>query len=156
MGFAPCDTPRGTCDLRACALLRTRGFRWLYVGVDRSMGRRMAWFPRLVDKNVLAQGRRSFVVSNGGEAAGLVTLSTIKEVPRAAWPRITASQVMIPLGKVISIQPAAELWTALEKMGRDGVNQLPVLGGNGDSAIVGMLSRDDLVHSLRVLQALRK
>ena len=110
----------------------------------------------LVDKSVLAQGRRSFVVSNGEETAGLVTLSTIKEVPRAAWPRITASQVMIPLRKVMSIQPAAELWTALEKMGRDGVNQLPVLGGNGDNAIVGMLSRDDLVHYLRVLQALRK
>jgi Zn-dependent protease/predicted transcriptional regulator len=122
-------------------------------------------FPRIsgdvslqevVDKNVLAQGRRSFVVSNGEGAAGLLTLSTIKEVPRAAWPRITASQVMLPLGKVISIQPAAELWTALEKMGRDGVNQLPVLGGNGDNAIVGMLSRDDLVQYLRVLQALSK
>ena len=110
----------------------------------------------LVDKDVLAQGRRCFVVSNGEGSAGLVTLSTIKEVPRSAWPKITASRVMIPLGKAISIQPAAELWTALEKMGRDGVNQLPVLNGGGGSRIVGMLSRDDLVHYLRVLQALAK
>jgi Zn-dependent protease/CBS domain-containing protein len=110
----------------------------------------------LVDKDVLAKGQRSFVVNNGEAEAGLVTLSTIREVPRSAWPGITASQVMIPLRKVISIQPAAELWTALEKMGRDGVNQLPVMGGNGSNAIVGMLSRDDLVHYLRVLQALRK
>ena len=110
----------------------------------------------LVDKDVLAKGQRCFVVSNGEGESGLVTLSTIREVPRTAWPGITASQVMIPLRKAISIKPAAELWTALEKMGRDGVNQLPVLGGNGTSTVVGMLSRDDLVHYLRVLQALAK
>jgi len=110
----------------------------------------------LVDKNVLAQGRRSFVVGNGSGSAGLVTLSTIKHVPRSAWPTTTAAQVMIPLDKVVSIQPTAELWTALEKMGRDGVNQLPVLNGDADKGIVGMLSRDDLVHYLGALQALSK
>jgi Zn-dependent protease/CBS domain-containing protein len=110
----------------------------------------------LVDKNILSQGSRCFVVSNGKGSAGLVTLSTIKEVPRAVWPNTTASQVMIPLDKTISIQPAAELWTALEKMGRDGVNQLPVLNGSGGDRVVGMLSRDDLVQYLRVLQALAK
>lgn len=110
----------------------------------------------LVEKNVLTQGRRSFVVGNGQGSAGLITLSTIKEVPRASWPKTMASQVMIPLDKTVSIQPAAELWTALEKMGRDGVNQLPVLNGGGGDRVVGMLSRDDLVHYLRVLESLAK
>jgi len=109
----------------------------------------------VVDRHVLGQGRRCFVVTNGEGSAGLVTLSTIKEVPRSAWPKVTASQVMIPLKKVDSIQPAAELWTAFEKMGRDGVNQLPVLSGEKGDGIVGMLSRDDLVNYLRVLQVLR-
>ena len=111
---------------------------------------------QLVDKNVLAQGRRCFVVGNGQGPAGLVTLSTIKEVPRSSWPRTIASQVMIPLEKAVSIQPAAELWTALEKMGRDGVNQLPVLNGGGGDHLVGMLSRDDLLQYLRVVQTLAK
>jgi Zn-dependent protease/CBS domain-containing protein len=111
---------------------------------------------QLVDKSVLAQGRRCFVVGNVQGPTGLITLSTIKEVPRALWARTTASQVMVPLEKTISIRPAAELWTALEKMGRDGVNQLPVLNGGGGDRVVGMLSRDDLVHYLRVLQALAK
>jgi CBS domain-containing protein len=110
----------------------------------------------LVDKNVLTNGRRYFVVSNGGGEAGLVTHSTIREVPRIAWPKITASQIMIPLIRSISTHPTAELWTALEKMGRDGVNQLPVINGNGGNQIVGMLSRDDLLQYLRIIQALRK
>ena len=109
----------------------------------------------LVDKHVLAQGRRYFVVSNDEGESGLVTLSTIREVPRVAWPKITASQVMIPLMKATSIQPTAELWTALGKMGHDGVNQLPVMNGFGGNQIVGMLSREDLVQSLRVLQSVR-
>jgi CBS domain-containing protein len=63
---------------------------------------------------------------------------------------------MIPLDKVVSIQPTAELWTALEKMGRDGVNQLPVINGDSGHGVVGMLSRDDLVHYLGALQTLGK
>lgn len=110
----------------------------------------------LVDKNVLTQGRRCFVVDDGRRSAGLVTLATVKEVPRSAWARTTASQVMIPLEKAVWIQPAAELGTALNKMGRDGVNQLPVLNGGGADRIVGMLSRDDLVQYLRVWQVLAK
>jgi Zn-dependent protease len=110
----------------------------------------------LVDKNVLTHGRRSFVVDAGNGSSGLVTLSTIKEVPRSAWVSTTAAQVMIPLGKVISIEADAPLWTALEKMGRDGVNQLPVLNGHEGNGVVGVLSRDDLVHYMGVLQALGK
>jgi len=35
-------------------------------------------------------------------------------------------------------------------MGRDGVNQLPVVDGSG---IVGILSREDILHYLTVLRA---
>jgi CBS domain-containing protein len=48
-------------------------------------------------------------------------------------------------------QPNAVLWTALEKMGREGVNQLPVVEGNG---VVGMLTREDILHYLTGLRSL--
>jgi Zn-dependent protease/CBS domain-containing protein len=111
-----------------------------------------ATLQELVDKHVLAEGSRCFVITAEDGSAGLVTLSIIKDIPRSDWPRTEASQVMIPLNKASSIEPSAELWTALERMGRDGVNQLPVLKGNDHNEIVGMLSRDDLVHYLRILQ----
>jgi len=110
----------------------------------------------LVDKNVLGQGRRSFVVDNGEKTAGLLTLSAIQRVARAAWPTTTAAEAMIPFDQVDSIESTAGLWAALEKMGRDGVNQLPVLSAQADDGIVGMLSRDDLVHYLSALQSLSK
>ena len=58
---------------------------------------------------------------------------------------------MLPLEKMKWIGPDKELWTALEQMDRDGVNQLPVMT-NGH--MVGMLSHEDVITFLRTLQEL--
>lgn len=103
----------------------------------------------LVDHFVLTESNRYFVVSGGITGEGLITLSSIRTVPREAWPFTTAGQVMIPAAQLDTTTPDAGLWAALEKMGRDGVNQLPVVEG---SQIVGILSREDILHYLRVLE----
>ncbi|MBZ5698910.1 MAG: site-2 protease family protein [Acidobacteriia bacterium] len=103
----------------------------------------------LVDKHVLPGGARCFVVSDASGLTGMVTFAGIRGVSRSAWPTTTASQVMVPVQKLVTIRPDARLWSALEKMGRNGVNQLPVVDGNG---IVGMLSREDILHYLGVLR----
>jgi CBS domain-containing protein len=103
----------------------------------------------LVDQFVLTESNRYFVVSGGSGGGGLITLSTIRTVPRDAWPVTTAAQAMIPAAKLNTTTPDAGLGDALEKMGRDGVNQLPVVEG---ARIVGMLSREDILHYLRVLE----
>jgi CBS domain-containing protein len=106
---------------------------------------------RLVDDHILGNGRRSFVVKKSNEAVGLLTLHHVKEVPRAAWSTTTGAQAMIPMERTKRVQPDAELWTALEEMGRDGVNQLPVMA---DGHIQGMLSREDVLTFLRTLKEL--
>jgi len=105
----------------------------------------------LVDHHILAQGRRFFIVENGTGASGLLTLADIKRVPRSAWPAAHVAEAMVPSEKLISIPADAEVWTALEKMGRDGVNQLPVVS-NGK--IEGVLSRDGLLNFLQVLKTI--
>jgi Zn-dependent protease len=105
----------------------------------------------LVDRHVLSGGARCLVVDGDAPSKGLVTLSNIRKVPRPAWPVTHVSDVMIPLEKLQVIAPNALLWTAVEKMGRDGVNQLPVVE-NGE--IVGLLTREDVLHYLSALQAL--
>ncbi len=104
----------------------------------------------LVDHFVLPEGNHYFVVSEGNAGEGLITLSTIHTVSREMWPVTTAAQMMIPTAKLDTITPDAGLWAVLEKMGRDGVNQLPVVEG---SQIVGILSREDILQYLRVLEA---
>jgi Zn-dependent protease len=102
----------------------------------------------LVDRHVLGNGQRSFVVEEGDRVAGLLTLHDIKELPRAEWPTTTVTQAMIPLAQVKRIQPDEELWAAIEEMNHDGVNQLPVMT-NGH--IEGMLRREDIISYLRNL-----
>lgn len=105
----------------------------------------------IVEKHVLRGGQRAFLVGSNGHLEGLLTLSTIRGLPREKWPTTTVAETMVPLDRLISIAASAELWTALEKMGRDGVNQLPV---TEDGTIVGLLSREDVLDYLRLLQQL--
>jgi len=104
----------------------------------------------LVDHFVAAGSSRYFVVDAGMGGEGLITIEAIRTVPRPAWPTTTAEQVMTPVERLDAVTPETGLWAALDKMGRDGVNQLPVLV---DRQIMGVLSREDTFHYLRVLQS---
>ena len=112
-----------------------------------------ATLQRLIDQEVLAHGRQCFLVKRGERVVGLLTLHDMKEIPRSSWTTTTAAQAMIPVEKLSKLDPSAELWTAMEKMGRDGVNQMPVMAGND---FVGMLSTGDIVKYLHVLQQVRR
>lgn len=106
----------------------------------------------VVHDHILTSGRTSFVIVNNSDVVGLLTLTAIKKVPRSQWPTTTALEALIPAEQMQWIRPDAELWTALEKMGRDGVDQLPVMT---EKKLLGTLSRDDLIHYLGLLQALK-
>jgi Zn-dependent protease len=112
--------------------------------VSQAMNRQYTEIPadttlqRLVDDHILGGGRRSFVVKKGDRAVGLLTLHHVKEVPQATWATTTGAQ---------------ELWSALEEMDRDGVNQLPVMK---DGEIQGMLTREGVITYLSTLQELKR
>jgi CBS domain-containing protein len=55
---------------------------------------------------------------------------------------------MIPAEQMKRIRPDAALIAAMEKMDRDGVNQLPVMVND---QIQGVLGRDDVISLLRTL-----
>ena len=122
--------------------------------VAQAMNRQYSSIPaettlqRLLDDHILGSGRRSFVVKRSNETVGLLTLHHLNKVPRSEWPTTTSTQAMIPIEQTKRVKPDEELWTALEEMDRDGVNQLPVMV---DGQIQGMLSREDIISSLRTL-----
>lgn len=125
--------------------------------VERAMHRDLHTVPhdmslqRLVDEHVLALGQRSFAVSRAGEIIGLLTLHSIRGVPRDEWPLKTVGEAMTPLEGCRRAAPETSLWEALREMDRDGVNQLPVMSGG---RMVGMLSRDDVISFMRTVQEL--
>ncbi|HEY9166630.1 MAG TPA: site-2 protease family protein [Candidatus Kryptonia bacterium] len=106
---------------------------------------------QLVDEHILGNGQRCFLVNRGDKIVGLMTLHRIKEVPRPEWATATSAQVMLPLEQLKRIDPDAYIWTALQMMDREGVNQLPVIRGQ---QVMGMLSREDVITFLRTLKEL--
>jgi Zn-dependent protease/CBS domain-containing protein len=105
----------------------------------------------LVDEHILGGGQRCFLVTRGADTVGMITLHRIKDVARCDWAATSAEQIMLPLAQLKCTEPDAQLWTALQQMDRDGVNQLPV---TRDSRVVGMLSRDGVITFLRTMQEL--
>ena len=132
-------------------------FRGLLTGhpVSQAMSTHCAIIPedltlqQLVDEQILGGGQRSFLVNRGDQTVGLITLHRIKEVPRSEWPTTSAAQAMLPLEQLKWVDPDTELWSALENMDRNGVNQMPVIR---DRRVIGMLSREDAISFLRTLQ----
>jgi len=132
-------------------------FRGLLTGhlVSQAMSTNCAVIPedltlqQLVDERILGSGQRTFLVNRGDETVGLITLHRIKEVPRPEWATTSAAQAMLPLEKLKCTGPDIELWSALQEMDRNGVNQMPVIR---DQHVIGMLSREDAITFLRTLQ----
>jgi Zn-dependent protease len=98
-----------------------------------------------VEQYFLRSGKRCFVVQQNGEMAGLVTSHEIKDLERPRWPYTTLSDIMRPLDQLHTVAPNTPVMEALETMGRDDVNQLPVVSGNH---LDGIITRANVVQFL--------
>jgi Zn-dependent protease/predicted transcriptional regulator len=98
------------------------------------------------DEHLLRTGRRCFVVVDDGSIAGLITSHEVKEIPRELWPKTTIAEAMRPLAQLRTIRSDTPVAEALETMGREDVNQLPVTS-NGQ--LEGVISRGHIVRFLQ-------
>jgi Zn-dependent protease/predicted transcriptional regulator len=99
-----------------------------------------------VDDVLTRTGRRCFVVGEKGHITGLVTPHEIKKVERHLWPYITVNDVMRRMSEVRTIAPNAPITDALEVMGREDLNQLPV---TNEGRLEGIVSRGNILSLLQ-------
>jgi len=99
-----------------------------------------------VHEHLLPTGQRCFVVIQQGMPVGIITPHEVKTVDRARWPYKTVGDVMRPLDSLQTVSAERPLAEALEMMGREDVNQMPVVQ---QGRLMGIISR---AHILRVLQ----
>ncbi len=99
-----------------------------------------------VEEHLLRSGRRCFMVEQNGEMLGLVTPHEVKDLDRARWPYTTLFDVMRPINEVHTVTPTTPVMEALETMGRDDVNQLPVVTGNH---LDGIVTRANVIQFLQ-------
>jgi Zn-dependent protease/predicted transcriptional regulator len=101
---------------------------------------------RFVHDHLLRTGRRCFLVIEGDRMVGLLTPHEVRSVEPAAWPQTRVADVMRPSSKIHFLSPEMPAMEALETMGREDVNQLPVMS---DGRVAGIVTR---AHILQVLQ----
>lgn len=100
----------------------------------------------LVDEHLLRTGQRCFIVEDEGHVSGLITPHEVKTVERAKWPQTTVEEVMRPLRSLHTVVPQTPITEALEVMGREDLNQLPVVH---DGRLKGIISRSHILRLLR-------
>lgn len=99
-----------------------------------------------VDEHLLRTGQRCFVVEDEGHVSGLITPHEVKTVERAKWPQTTVEEVMRALKSLHTVVPQTPITEALEVMGREDLNQLPVVQ---DGNLKGIISRSHILRLLR-------
>jgi Zn-dependent protease/CBS domain-containing protein len=101
---------------------------------------------QFADDYVLRTGERCFVVEDQGQLTGLVTPADLKWISREKWQDITVEAVERPLHQLRAVTPETPVVQALETMGREDVNQLPVVS---EGRLKGILSRSHILQLLR-------
>ena len=95
---------------------------------------------------LIRTGHRCFFIGKSGRISGLITAHEIKKVERNRRQFLIVADVMRPIAELHTITPDAPITEALEVMGREDLNQLPV---TRDGHLEGVVSRANV---LRLLQ----
>lgn len=78
------------------------------------------------------------MVLEQGRPAGIITPHEVKAIDRGRWPYTTVGDVMRSLETLRSVGPERPVAEALEMMGREDVNQMPVVQ---HGSLAGIISR---------------
>ena len=109
--------------------------------IDRSMP-----VDEFIHDQLLRSGRRCFLVMEHDRLVGLITANEVRTLHADRWPYTTVRELMRPINTIHVVTPDMPALEALEIMGREDVNQLPVMS-NGQ--VEGIVTRAALLEVLR-------
>jgi Zn-dependent protease/CBS domain-containing protein len=105
-----------------------------------------------INRRVVPEARRAYMVSEDGEIRGLLTLSDIKGLPRDRWENTPVRQLMTPLHHLHHVASDSEPEEVLGLMTEHGLNQVPVMN---KGRITGWIDRQGLLRAIEIHLATR-
>jgi Zn-dependent protease/predicted transcriptional regulator len=107
----------------------------------------------LVDDYFFKHHYDCFPVADAGRGRllGLVTLNEVKHVPKERWGETTVADVMQRGAEELSVSPDDDVSAVLRRVIKDQCGRLPVVERG---AVVGIVTRKDIMEALRVLSDL--
>jgi len=103
---------------------------------------------QLVSDYFLPYKHGGFPVMWGDRLLGIITLHDVKDVPRGRRATTTVREAMTPLSRLRTVRPSASAYDAFTRMAHDNIGRLLVV--DSDGTLVGILTRSDLMHVMRV------
>lgn len=97
----------------------------------------------LIERRLLPDPSRPFVVEDGGGVKGLLSASDVLGFPPEKWGEYRVEDVMVPFDPTRSVGPGDTLRHALEKMEALQAGELAVVDAG---ALLGILLREDLLR----------
>ncbi|MFN3974577.1 MAG: site-2 protease family protein [Dehalococcoidia bacterium] len=105
----------------------------------------------VVDEYLLGRGVRCLLVSDDQRTYGLVTVHQVRQVPKERWAFTAIREAMAPMERLVAVHPQEDAYRVLEVLDEAGVNQVPVVQ---DGRVVGLITREHILHFLRVREEL--
>ncbi len=105
----------------------------------------------LIDNYFFRYHYDCFPVTEGGNLRGLVTLESIRHVPRERWQDTPVSEVMLKDLERLRVRPQDDAAEVLRRVVRDRCGKMPVVDRD---KVVGIITRKDIMEALRIFSDL--
>ena len=107
---------------------------------------------KLVTDYFLIHPHGGYPVVQNDKLEGVVTMSSVRSIPAEKREMETVAQAMVPYERIVTISPNASAAEALQKIAEKNIGRLLVTDGD---RILGMITRGDLMKTIRTRQDLR-
>ncbi len=106
---------------------------------------------QLVSDYFLVHPHGGYPVISNGKLLGVVTMSSVRSIPREKREVERVSEAMVPYERTVTVSPSTLAIDALQLMAKNGVGRLVVMDGD---RIAGMVTRGDLMKTMKARQDL--
>lgn len=106
----------------------------------------------LVEGTFVRSPHNLYLVTDGDEVAGILTLWQIRKVPQRQWSLTTIANIMTPVEQMQTVRPTDEASSVLEKFAK---GQDEALAVSIDGKVAGIITRQGLFDFARRLQILK-
>ena len=122
------------------------GFSFIWVTVPPDLT-----VQQLVNDYFLVHPHGGYPVVQGDQLLGIVTMSSVRSIPRERREMELVSQAMVPFERIVTISPTSSAADAMQKIAQAHVGRLLVTDG---SKILGVVTRGDLMKTIQARQDL--